>query len=533
MKTYRIPAETVLGAYRDLGGPRQEGDARLSCDPNFNRYAGFWILGETLDATHMAVETLRLTDTGQRFLDEHADALSSFLVRHYERDTGRFRTDGHARTRGIFATHAGIGVLKALAGCKSGDPITEQEYRRSLQDLTSPAGDPVDGVIALLKQAQEESPLPGTFVDNPECRLMPTVTNLSTGHALLWNLFGDDSPSELFKITDKDRTLRFLESCLKTYRVGDLTVTGFTIHPKVEELCVNTTFFALRLLKRLEFWDYLITPEIERRLVDFLELLGFRGRGFRSTLKETPSLNATYFGLKALQLLERATNRLSVDAFLDEHARHIEPFVHSCIRETTGGAGFSSDPELYPENCVATRYATRILAFLGSRVTAPEKLEELRTFCRDQYRSSGGFLPYPPQRIQPPEDENQQRWLADSLDRKDRELFRTRDWSVDSTTSGTTSEPLETLHIEIDALYEEIGDLLARQEEAPDDEELRHTLDLHFSRLEDLQAKEARTWRRQFEEGLSYPLGYGKELLDKADTILGSDARPSETNASS
>lgn len=522
------------------GGPSAEASAArldvihhaLSCDPNFNRYAIVWMLGPTLDATHMATEVLRLTPWGSKFVEERRDDLRRFLAHHYVPRDGRFQTHVHgdrSQPGGVFAAHAGIGVIKAILGLPPGRPIGEDRYRKCIRDLdTAPGMDPVDGLVELLHRSADSSPVPGTFVDHPETQPIPTVTSLQTGFSLLWNLFGaDEAPQKLFEIVDREAATYFLRGCLKRSPVSDFDIAGFTIHPAVEELCVNTTYFALRLIDRLDLGDEILDDESRHDILVFLRNLAFQERGFRSTLREAPSLNATHFGLLALKILQRDTG-FDFETFRRHAAPKIERFIADCTW-TTGGAAFSENKQRYADNCVASRYAARILKILEKDSDGEGRdsiFDALLRFCADRFdEESGGFRAYPEGRIAMPASGAVQ-WVTGEIERRNRRLLDERDWTVER-------DPLEEIHQHLDTLFDELDALLLRQEEdGQGNEKLQDSIDEISAAIERLKVEEASTWRRQFEASLPFALDHGEQELLEAKEYLAKVRASSHASAS-
>lgn len=520
--TPRDFAVAIMNSFRDQGGPHPEGDRRLSCDPNFNRYSAYWLLGPTLDATHMALETLSASKAGRSFIETHHRDILRFIGDSYVHGSGRFRTCPRPRTEGIFATHAAIGALKVTHGLPTGRPIGADEYRRLVVEAAGASAiDPVQGVLDLFREAAEVSPLPGTMIDNPNVPLVPTVTSLQTGYSLLWNLFDDEAPQILFDLLGRDEVLGFLWDCLKTFDVGEMKVTGFTIHPTVDTLCVNTSFFALRMIRRLGLWDELLDIEAERRVVTFLCQLGFQGRGFRSTLNEKISLNATHFGLEALSLF-RSDGTSTLDSLVDEASESIHSFVKSCVRPD-GGAAFGLN-DLYKANCVATRYAQRILVRLPTTRDSEDLWRGFAAFCMRQFdEQRGGFSAYSTELPLPVEDAE---LIESKIEEKNDDLLGQRSWREEP-------DPLRKLHFRTDMVFKNVDRLLTLRNEHPEDPSVEERLAREVARLEELRDREAGLWKQQFDLHTLKPLKEGLDAMAGVDTFLAeAESDPEEPDVS-
>lgn len=391
-----LHAKTLLYGFRDLGVDGEGNENLLACDASFNRYSAFWVLGETLDAGYAAMEgMLRLFPKRAKDLFASSkDSILGFLASHFDRETGRFVTDSSRRTGGTFAYHAAVGVMRSLEGFPEkrlpfqtfddyirkigGDP---RIARRAIADLIT-AGRQGDGLL-----------------ENPEAPLIPSVTAMYTAASLLWYLQPEkpeDGPA-ILRFLERPRVENFLDGCIKRQQVEERVIAGFTIHPDHSELCVNTTFFGLRLRKTLEVP---LETQLAREIESFLTL-SYKDGGFSSTLWEPRSLNATYLGLKALRLVMTDSGRSDRwENFIYRERKAIRGFVSSCTNLATGGSRFTPDFERYRENCLATRYRVQTLKEILRVEPSKEDEEATYRFFVGQFdEASGGFHAYPADQV--------------------------------------------------------------------------------------------------------------------------------------
>lgn len=511
-----VAAQQILESYRDLGGPSSRIDARwghraqLSCDPNFNRYASYWLTGPTIDSSFASLEAWRLTSSKEdyeAFLAGEGERIRRFLGDRYVQG-GVFQCDGSPRTRGIFACYSALGVLKELAGIDGQTPLGAERFDASVVALGTsvPSGGASEAVVSLIRDAAEGSPILGTVLDRPASSLPPTLTVLYTVSSLLWNLYPEDPADRFFAAVGfPERTVDYVAACLKRATIGDLRMAGFSIHPDVEELCVNTTCFGLHLLRRLGLLETLIGDEESVELRRFL-WRSFRDGGFGSTLSEEPSLNATFFGLRSLECLLSDEER---SAFLHERSAQIAAFVADCCNDVTGGAAFSRDLGRYVENGLATRYAIQIL---GSLSDSSPLRDCLGRYCRHQYDPRvGAFRAYPRERVDLSVLSREDNWLERTLQDRDERL-------LDQLPGGDPKDrELRRVEREIEECFTRLARGRERGEDAP---ETTST----FERLRRLQAEEALLIRRRLHDSLELPLGAGPELLEQADRLLAAHA---------
>jgi len=546
-----LPARDILAAYRDLGSRRETvAEAALSCDPNFNRYTSYWLIGETLDSTYAALAGLRLLsqERAREFIEDNRSAITDFLMRHFDAESCTFTTDSSQRTRGIFAFHSAIGVIKSLTDPRSHHAsVTGDSPGRHLgisaygavllaSEVKVPQAELAEAVVHFVEQAAEASPLPGSLLDSPGSPLPPSLTVLYTAYMVLWNLFDrEEARQRLLSILDEGLCRRFIAGCIETSWLGEMRLAGFTIHPASSELCSNTTFFGLTLLDRLGILHEVLTPELRQGMVNFIRGIAFHGDGFRSTLGEEPSLNATFFSLRALRLL---LGGREFRAFAERNTPRIRGFVERCTSEVSGGSAFTSDFGRYVENGLATRYGIQILHILdratqagdGGREREPpfarESEEAAFSFLESLYNPrSGGFRGYPPERIAI-EETDPGCWLEKQLARKD-EAVRLH-----------LAHPGLEADFEIDGLYRDLAAACARREAGEGgrpDEEVEEIL----VRLRKLQAEEADRFWQEANTRLSMPLDYGQTRLMEARRLreryegLATDAPPSSAADSS
>jgi hypothetical protein len=290
-----------------------------------------------------------------------------------------------------------------------------------------------EGLKALLADCREGDGL----VENPERRLIPTLTGIYTGSAIFWYL-GDEQEDEhrLTHFIEPHRLERFLFGCLKRHLVDGRWVSGFTIHPDHSELCVNTTFFGLRLMDRLGISR---EPGCNLEIEAFLTQ-SYKDGGFSSTRWEPRSLNATYWGLRALKLVAAQTRWTE---FLSTHQSAIARFVASCRNPRNAGAPFAPDLARYAENCLATRYWLQIMRLLGVEL-GDEERRRIFEFLWERFDpETAGFRAYPDERLDldgfgAPElerflDEKDERLLAHHRENTD-DLGRSRSYFPDTRT---------------------------------------------------------------------------------------------------
>jgi hypothetical protein len=386
------------------------GQIILSCDPVFVTHTNHWLIdsGETLDAVSAAVESVLLVaHQNKQAIDDYLkekqrQSIFSFLAKHFDPQLCVFRNNG-SDTAGIYATHAAMGIMKALRNRNWKAPLTEGNYREDIQRIceilhVNLTGDPIEALRKFVTASCAASPMPGGICDNPQSTL-PSLTTLSTASSIVWNLYDKRAATEFFTIVgSNDDTRAFILACLKRYPISDFAVTGFTVRPDVEELCINTTCFGLNLLRRLEWYDSIINSSTREQIINFYHLC-FKGCGFSTTPLEPPSLNATWFALRSLRLLdEDEFHRL-----LNAHADRILEFADSCTNALNGGAAFNNHLDKYVENCLATRYAAQIYDLMretpGPSVRDKPAVSSWSAgaleFCTSQYNpETGGYCNY-------------------------------------------------------------------------------------------------------------------------------------------
>jgi hypothetical protein len=387
----RLPARKILDGFRDLG-VRDDPTEKLACEPSFNRYTAFWVLGETLDAGYAALEGMLLAcpREARAVINGIRPAVLSYLAGRFDPMCGRFATDSSGRTRGLFATHAAIGVMRSLEGLESNQRLGREGFGQYLRAIGAEvACEGPEGIEALLAGCRAGDGV----VENPEKPLIPTLTALYTASSILWYLGEDQSEKlGLTRFLEQHRLERFLFGCLKRHVVDGQWVSGFTIHPDHSELCVNTTFFGLRLMDRLGVSrEARCDKEIERFLT-----LSHKDGGFSSTRWEPRSLNATYWGLRALKIVAPPTRWTD---FLSRHRRSIGSFVASCRNPHNAGAPFAPDLARYGENCLATRYWLQIMRLLGVDLDDGERKRIFEFFRQRFDPATGGFRAYPGERV--------------------------------------------------------------------------------------------------------------------------------------
>lgn len=495
---HAISIQKVPESFRDEGVPRSARIGQLACDATFNRYASQWLLQESsLDSAYAAIEALAQlpgTAAGQ-FLERHEEEFSSLLARHFDR--GVFRADGTRRTRGVFACHAAIGVMKSLAnlhsrpfiqGGRPGQALTHGRYDDMVCSLPGVGRldlPPHEHVLRLIEESAAASPIRGALLDHPASRLPPTLTVLYTAANVVWNLFPDDAVDRFFGLVDEHGCRRFLEGCLRQDTRDSVDLAGFTVHPASEELCTNTTFFGLKLLDRLGLRELTLDSGIHRGITAFLVSFAYKDGGFTSTLQEGPSLNATFLSLRALEMLLPEEEFL---AFVRAEARRIQDFVDRCSNPVNGGARFAPDDRRFVENCLATRYRLQIVDLLArtNGESVPEELiADTHRFLMACYDPrSGGFLAYAPGRLKVDVDDPRG-WLEAYLDERD-EVLR----------AALTRPELER-EIEIDRAYRELEELCLQRSDEGEIPDLEQQVSVVEARLRDLQAEEAQDLRRR------------------------------------
>jgi len=364
----RFSQTDLLLPFRDLGTIRRPDElSSLSCDPVFNRYTSFWTLGPTLDAGAAAVEaTARLTG---RPAEAESDIVG-LLARHHELGPAvRFRTNGHARTSGVYALHNAIALMRVCARRADNEPLGGDRFSEIVRKFADWRTDPCADVTEFMRACVQATPDRAAFMDRPGAELPATVTTTYTALSVLWNLHGDGASARFFELVERPAISVFLRSCLRTEeRAPGVRIAAFTIHPDADELCVNTTFFALNLIHRLGLKEDVLGEGAKRRILRFLSLAS-PGGPFRSTLIEPPSLNATRFGLRALKLLDGS----EYEGHRSGYGHAIRDFVVSC-QAPDGGFAFGNDAFRFAPNALATRYGIQILNDLRCRVS-----DELRT----------------------------------------------------------------------------------------------------------------------------------------------------------
>jgi hypothetical protein len=237
-----------------------------------------------------------------------------------------------------------------------------------------------------------------------------TVTTLHTATSTLWNLWEDDCRAVLAEIIPVPEIEQFILGCLQETRVGQHEIAAFSVNPQVSELCTNTTFFALETLWHLEHEKVssgqdLLSPEQRDKIIRFLVRVAWveGDGGFRSTIGELPSLNATFFGLRALRRLSKTVFADFVEARLDSILR----FVESCADR--GGYAFTNCHDRYLPTPLATRYALQIRELLAKKnsedseapLLAASGDSRIAEFLQNEFLDpeTGAYHGYPPNRI--------------------------------------------------------------------------------------------------------------------------------------
>lgn len=489
----------VLDGFRDLGVESATALApALACDPSFNRYSAYWLLGPTLDSTYPALEGLALAPPLQldaAVVEQRKRDVSRFLADRFNGQ--RFATDSSPRTRGVFALLAALNVMKSLDGVKADKPLTEKRFRAS---MVSSSGDAVAasalaGIEDLLAECRP-SDGEGLF-DNPAKPLVPSLTALSTASSVLWNLWPERPRRGLRRYFPLRSLQRFVSGCIQRLDEDGVRLAGFSIHPDLDQLCVNTTFFGLRLAKRLQVH---LDAEVEQGIEAFL-CRSYKDGGFSSTLDEPRSLNATSFGLRALEMLESKF----WTQLVGEHSRAVAGFVRSCRRPATGGFAFSADFSRYRENCLATRYALGILKM--TQQPFPEGTGEF--FVRQFNDESGGFVAYPADAVAT--DGLDVDGVESYLERKDDKLLRAFGQRAEVNLAARERRQIE-------CLYDQLADL----EEGPASGTAERDLEVAKLRqeLEILQQRRARRDQAHFDEEILAPLNAGLPMIERARRLL-------------
>ena len=397
-----LSVEEILSGYRDLGGPRPPaGTVFLSCDPAFNRYTRFWIKGPTLDATHGALETMLLLHKDPLRLAAGERQLYALLARQFIQETGMFATNGRDLSGGIYGLHNAIGLIKTMNHLHARERLGLTRYRSAIKKIGQEPALALERMTEFLRECVSDDH-DGGLLDHPDVTpRRSSVTTVHTAISTLWNLYGKNAYKHLDRILPLSHIAKFLRRCLRQTKVGKVPVAAFTIHPDVNELCANTTYFATETIRHLGL-DHLLTGEVKSRIANFLTRISWRYRegGFSSTIGEVPSLNATFFALKALLSLSRPTFLALVR---QNHAK-IYSFVDSCGRE--GGYAFTNHFDRYLPNALATRYAVQILELLQNQKSTVPPQSDVATrrilgFLRSELwdKRSGAFQGYPGFRI--------------------------------------------------------------------------------------------------------------------------------------
>lgn len=511
-----LSASDVLGAFRDLGTDA-EADDKLACDPSFNRYAAYWTLGETLDAGYAALEgMLRLAPARTaRFVREEGRKLLAFLADRYDSSSGRFSTDSSHRTRGVFAWHSAIGVMKSLLAARRGENAPDSVFRRSISAekvravLTEMGCDrPERKAVEAVEELVADCRSNGGLVENPESPLIPSLTALYTASSVLWNLSDETRTSRLFDLLSRSRVEGFVRGCVRRVYLAGRWIAGFSIHPDIEELCINTTSFGLRLAGRLEL-D--LGAEIENEIREFL-LLAYRDGGFSSTLWEPRSLNATFFGLRSLEALMPAQEW---SAWRRREREAIQEFVGSCTW-TNGGAAFTPDFTHFRENCLASRYRVQVLEYLGA---APRD-GDTYDFFRARYNPrTGGFGAYPTDRVSIRADD--QEWIEQHLAEKDDQLLsRFGREEGEAEAAVPTELPWDGLGAEINDLYVRLAELEEERQAGSGNPVLETRIDGMLARIESLERMEAASYRAFFDAQVARPVALALEAQQAAEALL-------------
>ncbi|HEX7185203.1 MAG TPA: hypothetical protein VF756_25485 [Thermoanaerobaculia bacterium] len=404
-KAFSVPE--ILNRYRDLGSDwYPKDDIYLSCDPAFNRYTRLWVKGPTLDATHGAMETLLLLGCA----DFDREGIYDVLRQHFCPKTGTFATNGIPVSGGIYGLHNAIGVLKSLHGLTPKQALGLALYEEALGRIGR--GSPkryIERFKVFLRECASSGRSSGGLVDHPAMKpRRATVTTLHTATSTLWNLWEGDFKQVLGEIVPIPKVERFIRNCLHEKEIDGHKVAAFSINPQVKELCTNTTFFALETFWHLEREklferEDLLTLEQREKILTFLTRIAWvpEAGGFRSTEREIPSLNATFFGLRALRRLSKP----AFEDFVKANLPAIHGFVTSCSID--GGYAFTNLHDRYLPTPLGTRYALQIRELLHQRgfdVPSPGQSPDdvrLVDFIQHELRDpkTGAYQGYPADRI--------------------------------------------------------------------------------------------------------------------------------------
>jgi hypothetical protein len=494
--------KTLYGGFRDLGVIAVlDAEPPLACDPSFNRYSAFWLLGPTVDATYPALEGLRLVPRGEDAPeDPPKSALVRFLAAHFEAERGRFSTNGSPRTRGIFGFLSAINLIKswivdpANEGPPNRRPLGERRFREEMDAVSGPteAGIALQGLEDLIRECRPDDG--EGLLDNPDKPLLPSLTTLSTACSVLWNVWPEAPRGKLERFFPPRALERFIGACVQRTEEFGTAISGFSIHPDVPQPCVNTTFFGLRLAERL---GVDLDPDDRAGMEAFL-VLSYKDGGFSSTRNEPRSLNATHFGLRALRMLGSKHYRK-----IQEQRHQVCRFVDSCRRPATGGYAFSDDFKRYKENTLASRYAMYILSEVGV-----EPPPETRRFFTDRFDAeTGGFHAYPESAVATEGLDVTK--IERYLQNKDRQLFESFDRQVTANASGREWRRIEELYDRLAALDtpEEAANSTATGAEA----------EAAWKELRSLQARRAREVRAYFEQTTLGPLDEALAVLNELE----------------
>jgi hypothetical protein len=496
-----LSAREILKGFRDLGTDEHR-ETRLACDPSFNRYTAFWVLGETLDAAYAALEGMSLVspERARSLTDEARPAILRFLAQHYDPDAGRFSTDSSPRTRGIFAFHTAIGTLRSLHQIRADRRLPHKAFEESAHAIGTTSEAVRQGLDELIAVSREGDGV----VENPARPLIPSLTALYTASSALWYLQCHERSkggrTNIYRFIDSWRLERFVDGCIKRQRIGDRVIAGFSIHPDHQELCVNTTSFGLRLRQRL---GMALDADLAREIECFLRL-SHRDGGFSSTLWEPRSLNATYLGLRALQML-LPENRWK--GFLKQEGEAIRRFVESCSNPTTGGAPFAPDLDRYRENCLATRYRIQTLRLLDCPLPKGSVTSTFEFFHGLYNRDTGGFHAYPAGQIVRNDFDLQA--LERYLDDKDEILHRHHQEKL--------ADPSHVPSYSPDSRTLKLYDRLAELEASRADEE---EIEAVWQALRQVQEAEAARFEAYFDARVLKPLEEGHAELDRLERLF-------------
>ena len=494
----RLPARTVLEGFRDLGVP-DESSEKLACEPSLNRYTAYWVLGNTLDAGYAALEGMLWASKERAFswIDEHRPTILSYLARCYNEEDHRFATDSTERTRGLFATHTAIGIMRSLERLRPKQRLTKTRFTDCLKEMGVRAPDL--GPKAL-KDLLAESRCGDAVVENPNKPLLPSLTALYTASLIHYSLAGESATNgDLGGFIEPSRLERFFFGCLKRQRVDDGWASGFVIHPDHSELCVNTTFFGLSLMERQGIH---LEPGCKQEIAAFLAQ-SCKDGGFSSTRSESRSLNATYWGLRALKIVAPD----GWGGFLQKRREAIKAFVRSCWNPKSGGARFAMDASRYAENCLATRYWLQIQREFDLGLTDSEKDKAFGFFQAQFDTATGGFRGYPEARVDASEFGPDT--LEGFLDEKDRKLLEHHHSRLHGP-SASSYFP-DTRMIELyDRLAELEHESLRRRK---DPMAVREETEEVWRQLQARQEAEAARFEAQFDAEILAPLRAGRAEL--------------------